>query len=396
MAGSVPDNAITSAKIAAGAVGSSQLANNLTLPGTTTGTFSGSISGNATTATTAGSAVSFTGALGGDVTGSQGATVIAATTVTGKALTGFSSTTGMVTVSDTILTAINKLDGNLALKAPLASPTFTGTVTATTYVGDGSGLTNLPVNTTPINEPPINVAPVMDMVWIRPGTFLMGSRSDEPGRSSNETQHAVTLTQGFWMGVHEVTQREYLAVIGSNPSNFTGDTNRPVEQVSWNGAVAYCTALTNSERSAGRIPATWSYRLPTEAEWEYCCRAGARTTRFCYGGDISATALANYAWYSSNAASTTHPVEQKLANPWGLCDMHGNVFEWCLDSWDGVSAYGSGSVSNPLGTTGSQRVLRGGSWFHSSSTCRSAQRSSNSPGNTNVANGFRVVLAPVP
>jgi formylglycine-generating enzyme required for sulfatase activity len=277
----------------------------------------------------------------------------------------------------------------------LDSPTFTGTVTAAAFTGDGSGLTNIPANTTPINEPPITVIPVTGMAWIKPGTFLMGSRADEPGRSSDETQHAVTLTKGFWMGVHEVTQREYVAVTGSNPSNFQSpvDTNRPVEQVSYNSAVAYCAQLTTTERTAGRIPATWAYRLPTEAEWEYSCRAGGRTTRYGYGDDIGGTVLPSYAWYSSNAAGMTHPVEQKLANAWGLMDMHGNVLEWCQD-WNG--SYPSGSVTDPTGPpSGANRVIRGGAYTSPSGDgVRSAQRGHFAPSNADASVGFRVVLAP--
>ena len=244
-----------------------------------------------------------------------------------------------------------------------------------------------------VNTPPATVIPVLGMVWIQPGTFIMGSRADEPGRYSNEgPQTVVTLTRGFWMGNHEVTQAEYLKVIGSNPSDFTGDTNRPVERVTWHNATNYCGLLTQAERTAGRIPSNWGYRLPTEAEWEYACRAGARTTRYGYGDDLSYAALGNYAWYSANSGSTTHPVEQKLANPWGLMDMHGNVAEWCQDC-DGT--YPGGSVTDPQGPgTGLFRVYRGGSWLYGG-YCRSAFRDSNYPSGAYSDVGFRVVLAPV-
>jgi formylglycine-generating enzyme required for sulfatase activity len=233
------------------------------------------------------------------------------------------------------------------------------------------------------------------MVWIQPGTFIMGSPVTDPDSSSTERpQTVVTLTKGFWIGAHEVTQREYQAVTGSNPSFFTGDTNRPVEQVSWNAAVAYCAALTTNEQTAGRIPAGWVYRLPTEAEWEYCARAGASAKRFGYGDDISFSALTNYAWYSSNSSNTTHPVEQKLGNPWGLMDMHGNVFEWVQD-WSG--GYPGGSVTDPQGSaTGAFRVIRGGSWGDNAFFCRSAQRNFFLPGNASDNIGFRAVLAPGP
>ena len=144
--------------------------------------------------------------------------------------------------------------------------TLSGT-TSGTFIGDGSGLTNLPASAT---TGPIHAAtPQANMVWIKEGSFAMGSPSFEVGRSNDEgPQTSVTISRGFWMGIYEVTQAQYQAVMGDNPSAFTGDTNRPVETVSWNDAVAYCAALTTSERAAGRCPATWSYRLPTEAEWE--------------------------------------------------------------------------------------------------------------------------------
>ena len=195
-----------------------------------------------------------------------------------------------------------------------------------------------------------------------------------------------------------VTQAEYLAVIGSNPSFSIGTIgtraiNRPVEQVSWVSAVAYCATLTTTERAAGRIPADWAYRLPTEAEWEYCSRAGARNTRFGYGDDIGETALGDYAWYSSNSGGTTHPVEQKRANSWGLMDMHGNVSEWCQD-W--YAAYPAGSATDPQGPgAGRNRVIRGGSWNLGAVNARCALRLlSRVPGFTDRYIGFRVVLAP--
>jgi formylglycine-generating enzyme required for sulfatase activity len=233
------------------------------------------------------------------------------------------------------------------------------------------------------------------MVWIQPGTFIMGSPVTDPDSDSSERpQTVVTLTKGFWIGAHEVTQAEYQAVTGSNPSFFTGDTNRPVETVSWNAAVAYCATLTTNEQTAGRIPAGWVYRLPTEAEWEYCARAGASAKRFGYGDDISFSALTNYAWYNPNGSSTTHPVEQKLGNPWGLMDMHGNVVEWVHD-WFGT--YPGGSVTDPQGpASGLPRVVRGGSWTDFAKNCRSAQRDSHTPTDTIDFIGFRAVLAPGP
>jgi len=241
-----------------------------------------------------------------------------------------------------------------------------------------------------------------NVVFIPPGTFRMGSPPDEVDRSGWEgPQTAVTLTKGCWMGKYEVTQGEYLAVMGSNPSYFqppdaTADTNRPVEQVSWEDATDYCSQLTQRERLAGRIGTNSVYRLPTEAEWEYACR-GWTSTRFSYGDDIGYTNLTNYAWYEANSGGTTHPVGQKLPNPWGLHDMHGNVWEWCQD-WFGD--YPGGIAVDPRGPdTGSGRVLRGGCWgrwriWDGTWICRSAYRNYYYPDYRSILIGFRVVLAP--
>ena len=237
-------------------------------------------------------------------------------------------------------------------------------------------------------------APGMGVVWIREGSFTLGSPGTEVDRSSDEgPQTQVSLTHGFWMGRTEVTQAQYLAVTGANPSFFTGDLTRPVETVSWNNAVAYCATLTTTERTAGRCPANWSYRLPTEAEWEYAARAGTAGTRFSYGDDPGYTLLTNYAWYSSNSGSTTHSVGGNGGNGWGLFDMYGNVWEWCQDRY---GTYSGGSVIDPQGPgSGSIRVVRGGSWLLIALFCRSARRYGGGPTNTYSDIGFRVVLAPV-
>jgi hypothetical protein len=164
------------------------------------------------------------------------------------------------------------------------------------------------------------VDPGERFVYLPPGQFVMGSPASEVDRGADEgPQTQVTLTRGFFMGRYEVTQGEYLSVIGSNPSYFTGNANRPVEMVNWYEATNYCGKLTAAERLAGRLPAGWAYRLPTEAEWEYACRAGS-TNRFSYGNDPGYTQLANYAWYIANSGSGTHPVGGKLPNRWGLFD----------------------------------------------------------------------------
>jgi len=247
-----------------------------------------------------------------------------------------------------------------------------------------------------------------NLVAIPAGTFTMGSPDSEPARWSDEGPRTrVTLSQGFWMGKYEVTQSEYLAVMGSNPSYFQGG-NLPVERVSWNDAVAYCAALTTRERSAGWLPAGYIYRLPTEAEWEYACRAGT-TTPFHYGSALR-SGMANFygyyeyppcggsTWYCYNPSGTylgrTTSVGSYAPNAWGLYDMHGNVWEWCQD-WYGT--YPGGSVSDPQGApTGSYRVFRGGSWYYygGAGICRSADRGYDSPALGYHGLGFRVVLAP--
>jgi formylglycine-generating enzyme required for sulfatase activity len=221
----------------------------------------------------------------------------------------------------------------------------------------------------------------------------MGSPTNEVDRYDWEgPQTAVTISRGFWMGKYEVTQGEYLAVMGSNPSYFTGDTNRPVETVSWYDATNYCGTLTQRERAGGRIATNSVYRLPTEAEWEHACRAET-STRFSYGDDPGYTNLTNYAWYSDNSGGTTHPVGQKLPNLWGLYDMHGNVWEWCQDWW----SYNlpGGIAIDPQGpATGSSRVIRGGDWGSFAGFCRSADRYGGYPGYRLDYVGFRVLLAP--
>jgi formylglycine-generating enzyme required for sulfatase activity len=238
-----------------------------------------------------------------------------------------------------------------------------------------------------------------NLVFIPPGTFRMGSPTNEVDRWDNEgPQTAVTISRGYWMGKYLVTQGDYLALTGNNPSYFTTndwngnpippDLTRPVEQVSWFDATAYCAQLTQRERAAGRIATNSVYRLPTEAEWEYACRAWT-STRFSYGDDPGYTNLTDYAW---DSGETTHPVGQKLPNPWGLYDMHGNVEEWCQD-WYGT--YPGRIALDPQGpATGSARVVRGGGWYCPGGDCRSAGRGSGDPSEGIGGVGLRVVLAP--
>lgn len=231
--------------------------------------------------------------------------------------------------------------------------------------------------------------------WIPPGQFTMGSSHVDPDRSNSEApQTLVTLSAGFYIGRYEVTQGEYEMLMGSNPSMFGGDANRPVERVNWQDATNYCGQLTVRERAAGRLPEGWEYRLPTEAQWEYACRAGT-TNRFSFGDDPGYTELSRYAWYEVNSGGATHPVGAKSPNPWGLYDMHGNVWEWCLD-WYADSLPG-GSVTDPQGpASGSYRAFRGGGWERRAEFCRSAGRSwfSYNPGEGYI--GFRVALVQIP
>ena len=213
----------------------------------------------------------------------------------------------------------------------------------------------------------------MKMVLIRPGKFMMGEGKD---------RHEVTISKPFYVGVTEVTQAQYEAVMGTNPSEFKGATN-PVEMVSWNDATEFCKKLSEKTRQA--------VRLPTEAEWEYACRAGTQTA-FSFGDDPSA--LCDYAWWAGNSGKTTHPVGQKRPNAWGLYDMHGNVFEWCAD-WYGE--YPKGPVTDPSGlATGSgNRVVRGGSWNVAGTVnFRCASRSIDAPSYRDDRRGFRCARTP--
>ncbi len=223
----------------------------------------------------------------------------------------------------------------------------------------------------------------MEFVLISAGEFDMGSPSTEKDRFSNEGPvHRVKLANAFYMGKYEVTQKQWREVMGNNPSYFKGD-NLPVERVSWNDAQEFIQKLNEKE-------GTDKYRLPSEAEWEYAARAGT-TTRYSFGDDESK--LGDYAWYDANSGGKTHEVGQKKPNPWGLYDMHGNVWEWVQDKWhdnyngaptDGSAWEGDGSV----------RVARGGSWTYEAWRCRSAYRTYGGPGIHGDNLGFRLLRAP--
>jgi formylglycine-generating enzyme required for sulfatase activity len=216
-------------------------------------------------------------------------------------------------------------------------------------------------------------------VLIPAGTFMMGSPEDDPERLVYETLHQVTISKPFYMQTMPVTQGQWQKVMGNNPSHFKGDDNCPVENVSWNDVQEFISKLNSMERED-------RYRLPTEAEWEYACRTGS-TTAYCFGDDPGH--LGEYAWYSSNSGSKTHPVGQKTPNAWGLYDMHGNVWEWVQDR---CGDYLSGNVTDPEGlSSGWGRVIRGGSWGSDARLCRSAYFSGDDPESRSLIHGFRLL-----
>jgi formylglycine-generating enzyme required for sulfatase activity len=246
----------------------------------------------------------------------------------------------------------------------------------------------------------------MKFALIPKGTFLMGSPKTEEQRGADEDQHEVSITKDFYLGVHEVTQGQYLRVMGDNPSCFTPTgagkakvraketTQSPVECVSWRQAAAFCQKLADL---AGEKAAKRSYRLPTEAEWEYACRAG--TTTALHFGDVVESYSANFNGLSPYGAGrggpfhrTTRPVGEYPANLFGLCDMHGNVMEWCND-WYAADYYKNSPKEDPQGPdAGTEKVTRGGSWSNSGKACRSAVRTKLAPGDSHYGLGFRVVL----
>ena len=256
-----------------------------------------------------------------------------------------------------------------------------------------------------IEEAPSWLTP--DMVWIEPGTFMMGSPENELGRWSNEKLHEVTLTRGFFIGRTEVTQAQWESVMGSNPSWFVHRDDCPVESVDWFDAVDYCNALSSLEgltpayKIVGREvvweQASTGYRLPTEAEWEYACRAGTSTA--FYNGGITYAAcfdpnLDEIGWNCGNNGERGQPdygtktVGQKAPSAWSIQDMSGNVWEWCWDWWAG---YPDGPVTDPLGPdSGRYRTKRGGHWGQYSELCRSAQRGGSRPATESEFRGFRV------
>lgn len=259
----------------------------------------------------------------------------------------------------------------------------------------------------------------MTFVHIPPGEFLMGSPPDEPGRQPNEGRHKVVLSRGFYIMTTEVTQKQWAAVMGNNPSAFSDcGADCPVENVSWSdvsrfieklnakpetensptieaqplGASDSATAGGKSKNISSKDQSDrWQYHLPTEAQWEYACRAGSRSW-FFFEGDI--WDLTEYAWYKNNADQQPHPVAKKKANAFGLYDVHGNVWEWCRDY---AAPYATKDTENPTGPNrGAYRIVRGGSWYFPALEARCANRLYLPPdiGNYNV--GFRLVMTAAP
>jgi formylglycine-generating enzyme required for sulfatase activity len=220
---------------------------------------------------------------------------------------------------------------------------------------------------------------VLTFCFIPSGRFTMGSPSGEEGRSSDESQVEVTLSQPFWLAKTEVTQAQWEAVMGSNPSSFKGP-NLPVESVSWGDVQSYIAKLNKNSIA----PKGWKFALPTEAQWEYACRAGEK-------GPYSGGSLDEVGWYDLNSDSKTHEAANKKPNAFGLYDMHGNVYEWCSDWYQGTLR---GSM-DPVGPyMGFDRLLRGGAWGFDASYCRAADRCRYYPGLRSYYMGLRLALVP--
>jgi formylglycine-generating enzyme required for sulfatase activity len=246
---------------------------------------------------------------------------------------------------------------------------------------------SMPIHAQDKKEPPKNVTNSIGMkfVWIPPGSFMMGSPKEEKERDANETQHKVTLTKGFYMGVHLVTQEQWEEIMGRNPSHFKGEKNLPVESITFYDCQKFIKNLREKDHK--------KYRLPTGAEWEYVCRAGT-TTPFHFGETIS-TEQVNFngnAIYGKGKKgiyrNKTTAVGSFPANAWGLYDMHGNLWQWCQD-WNGE--YPKKDVVDPQGpSTGTDRVMRGGSWNEHPQYCRSAYRIRDKASSYTYVLGFRI------
>lgn len=231
----------------------------------------------------------------------------------------------------------------------------------------------------------------IEMIYCEPGSFVMGSPNDEEGRDLDETQHAVTLTKGFWLSKCEVTQAQWESVMNGNPSSFKGNGKMPVDSVSWND----CHEFTRRLNALLDCEA----RLPTEAEWEYACRAGTKSA-FSWGNALNG----RKANCNGDFPCATHergpylrhptPAGHYAPNPWGFFDMHGNMYEWCEDR---CGDYPAGDATDPEGNTeGKCRILRGGCWYFGARFCRSANRIKNSPSYSDAFTGMRLCCGRIP
>ena len=277
-----------------------------------------------------------------------------------------SNTGGLIRKMDHQLELMNRVLGEIAERK-------TEITTGDSFIGMRAG-----------EERDWEIAPGVKMTfcWCPAGDFLMGSPEHEEDRDEDEKQVHVTLTKGFWMAKTQVTQKQWTAIMGNYPSHFTGD-NLPVEMVSWNDVQEFLEKLNEKigNDDGGKMV------LPTEAQWEYACRAGEL-------GPFSGGTIDEVAWYDDNSEDNTHQVGMKMSNAWGLYDMHGNVHEWCAD-WHGRKLQGGVDPSGPV--SGEVRVVRGGSWRNFARYCRAADRSYlGHPTAHFSSHGFRVARSSVP
>ena len=276
-----------------------------------------------------------------------------------------SNTGGMIRKMDHQLELMNRVLGEISERK-------TEITTGDSFIGMRAG-----------EERDWEIAPGVKMTfcWCPPGEFMMGSPETEKDRFDDEDQVHVTLTKGFWMAKTQVTQKQWVAIMGDNPSCFNGD-NLPVESVSWNDAQEFLEKLNEKigNTDGGKMV------LPTEAQWEYACRAGEP-------GPYPGGTIDEVAWYWDNSEDETHPVGMKKSNAWGLYDMYGNVWEWCAD-WYDDELEGGIDPSGPA--SGTYRVSRGCSWFSNAYSCRAAYRNNGTPSLTVNRLGFRVARSSVP
>jgi len=229
----------------------------------------------------------------------------------------------------------------------------------------------------------------IECVYIQAGTFQMGSA--ESGPDDEKPVHQVKINRDFWMSTCEITQAQWLALMGTDPSKYKGD-KLPVEMVSWQDVNEFCRKLTERERKTSRLPDGYVYRLPTEAEWEYAARGGNNSKGFMFPGSNDPEEVA---WHHPGSMDQTHPVRTKIPNELGLYDMAGNVWEWCLDFY-APGYYSKSPKENPLNNDygdKTYRVCRGGSWGLYPTHCRSSNRGGGTPAGRFYSYGFRVVLA---